>query len=129
MNRNWEKVSKYVNKKKVDKYELIRKSLHNVYDILSIIDSLTDQYYMALSFVCMCDWDVDCFCLSQCWRTRKMPTVWRPTHYKMWVRQEGSLSLYFLDIKSDKIKNHPLSAYSFDMNCSCILSNCLLIKA
>lgn len=48
-------MSKYVNKKKVDKYELIRKSLHNVYDILSIIDSLTDQYYMALSFVCMCD--------------------------------------------------------------------------
>lgn len=55
MNRNWEKVSKYVNKKKVGKYELIRKSLHNVYDILSIIDSLTDQYYMALSFVCVCD--------------------------------------------------------------------------
>lgn len=51
MNRNWEKVSKYVNKKKVGKYELIRKSLHNVYDILSIIDSLTDRYYMALSFV------------------------------------------------------------------------------
>lgn len=54
MNRNWEKVSKYVIKKKVGKYELIRKSLHNVYDILSIIDSLTDQYYMALSFVYIC---------------------------------------------------------------------------
>lgn len=59
-------MSKYVNKKKVGKYELIRKSLHNVYDILSFIDSLTDQYYMALSFVCVCDRDVDCFCLTQC---------------------------------------------------------------
>lgn len=47
-------MSKYVKKKKVGKYELIRKSLHNVYDILSIIDSLTDQYYMALSFVYIC---------------------------------------------------------------------------
>lgn len=47
-------MSKYVNKKKVGKYELIRKSLHNVYDILSIIDSLTDQYYMALSLVYIC---------------------------------------------------------------------------
>lgn len=42
MNRNWEKVSKYVNKKKVDKYEFIRKSLYNVYDILFIIDLLID---------------------------------------------------------------------------------------
>lgn len=42
MNRNWEKVSKYVYKKKVDKYEFIRKSLYNVYDILFIIDLLID---------------------------------------------------------------------------------------
>lgn len=38
--------------------------------------------------------------------------------------REPVFVFYFLDIKSDKIKNHPLSVYSFDMNCSCI---CLIV--
>lgn len=85
---------------------------------------LTDRPVLHGPELCVCDWDVHCFCLVQCWRTRKMPTAWRPTPYKMWVQLEGSLSFYSSDLKSDKMKNQPLSAYSFDMDCLCI---CLIV--